>query len=201
MRSTMRRWTVSNSVSACWSVCVVYLLAVSVIFASCRSACPVQRALRVANSSSVSASTSGRHVRSYVHLQGDVRQRKLFSFQKFFLRIGKDGRVNGTKSKDDPNSILEITSVDVGIVAIRGIGSNLYLAISKKGELYGARNYGVNCRLKERIEENGYNTYASAEWRNKKRQMFVGLSAHGKPLRGRKTRRKNTATHFLPILV
>uniref|UniRef100_A0A8C1XQ20 Fibroblast growth factor n=1 Tax=Cyprinus carpio TaxID=7962 RepID=A0A8C1XQ20_CYPCA len=201
MRSTMRRWTVSNSVSACWSVCVVYLLAVSVIFASCRSECPVQRALRVANSSSVSASTSGRHVRSYVHLQGDVRQRKLFSFQKFFLRIGKDGRVNGTKSKDDPNSILEITSVDVGIVAIRGIGSNLYLAISKKGELYGARNYGVNCRLKERIEENGYNTYASAEWRNKKRQMFVGLSAHGKPLRGRKTRRKNTATHFLPILV
>uniref|UniRef100_A0A671QPZ1 Fibroblast growth factor n=2 Tax=Sinocyclocheilus anshuiensis TaxID=1608454 RepID=A0A671QPZ1_9TELE len=202
MRSTMRRWTVSNSVSACWSVCVVYLLAVSVIFASsvtCRSACPVQRALRVANSSS--ASTSGRHVRSYVHLQGDVRQRKLFSFQKFFLRIGKDGRVNGTKSKDDPYSILEITSVDVGIVAIRGIGSNLYLAISKKGELYGARNYGINCRLKERIEENGYNTYASAEWRNKKRQMFVGLSAHGRPLRGRKTRRKNTATHFLPILV
>ncbi|KAK2910934.1 hypothetical protein Q8A67_003067 [Cirrhinus molitorella] len=200
----MRRWTVSNSVSACWSVCVVYLLAVSVIFASsvtCRSACSVQRALRVANSSSTSTSTSGRHVRSYVHLQGDVRQRKLFSFQKFFLRIGKDGRVNGTKSKDDPYSILEITSVDVGIVAIRGIGSNLYLAISKKGELYGARNYSINCRLKERIEENGYNTYASAEWRNKKRQMFVGLSAHGRPLRGRKTRRKNTATHFLPILV
>uniref|UniRef100_A0A672MGY0 Fibroblast growth factor n=2 Tax=Sinocyclocheilus grahami TaxID=75366 RepID=A0A672MGY0_SINGR len=200
----MRRWTVSNSVSACWSVCVVYLLAVSVIFASsvtCGSACSVHRALRVANSSSASASTSGRHVRSYVHLQGDVRQRKLFSFQKFFLRIGKDGRVNGTKSKDDPYSILEITSVDVGIVAIRGIGSNLYLAMSKKGELYGARNYGINCRLKERIEENGYNTYASAEWRNKKRQMFVGLSAHGRPLRGRKTRRKNTATHFLPILV
>ncbi|XP_052412554.1 fibroblast growth factor 10-like [Carassius gibelio] len=208
MRSTMRRWTVSNSVSACWSVCVVYLLAVSVTFASsvtCRSACPVHRALRVANSSSASApastSTSGRHVRSYVHLQGDVRQRKLFSFQKFFLRIGRDGRVNGTKTKDDPCSILEITSVDVGIVAIRGISSNLYLAISKKGELYGARNYGLNCRLKERIEENGYNTYASAEWRNKKRQMFVGLSAHGRPLRGRKTRRKNTATHFLPILV
>ncbi|XDV21447.1 hypothetical protein PO909_026542 [Leuciscus waleckii] len=77
----------------------------------------------------------------------------------------------------------------------------MYLALSKRGELYGARNYGVNCRLKERIEENGYNTYASAEWRNKKRQMFVGLSAHGKSLRGRKTRRKNTATHFLPTML
>ncbi|XP_031161616.1 fibroblast growth factor 10b [Sander lucioperca] len=143
----------------------------------------------------------GRHVRSYNHLQGDMRRRKLFSFQKFFLRIDKNGKVNGTKSKDDPLSILEITSVDVGVVAIKGLNSNYYLAISKKGELYGAREFGVDCTLKERIEENGYNTYASAEWRNKKRQMFVGLNVHGKPLRGKKTRRKNTATHFLPIMV
>uniref|UniRef100_A0A8C9ZWK6 Fibroblast growth factor n=1 Tax=Sander lucioperca TaxID=283035 RepID=A0A8C9ZWK6_SANLU len=142
----------------------------------------------------------GRHVRSYNHLQGDMRRRKLFSFQKFFLRIDKNGKVNGTKSKDDPLSILEITSVDVGVVAIKGLNSNYYLAISKKGELYGRPyHYFPNCW--ERIEENGYNTYASAEWRNKKRQMFVGLNVHGKPLRGKKTRRKNTATHFLPIMV
>lgn len=63
------------------------------------------------------------------------------------------------------------------------------------------REFGVDCTLKERIEENGYNTYASAEWRNKKRQMFVGLSVHGKPLRGRKTRRNNMSSHFLPTLV
>lgn len=63
------------------------------------------------------------------------------------------------------------------------------------------REFGVDCTLKERIEENGYNTYASAEWRNKKRQMFVGLNVHGRPIRGKKTRRKNTATHFLPIVV
>ncbi|XP_061673533.1 fibroblast growth factor 10-like [Syngnathoides biaculeatus] len=142
----------------------------------------------------------GRHVRSYNHLQGDIRRRKLFSFQKFFLRIDKNGRVNGTKSKDDPLSILEITSVDVGVVAIKGLNSNYYLAISRKGELYGARQFGIDCALKERIEENGYNTYASAEWKNKKRQMFVGLNIHGRPVRGKRTRRKNTATHFLPIM-
>lgn len=126
----------------------------------------------------------GRHVRSYNHLQGDIRRRKLFSFQKFFLRIDRNGKVNGTKSKDDPLSILEITSVEVGVVAIKGLNSNYYLAISRKGELYGAREFGVDCKLKERIEENGYNTYASAEWKNKKRQMFVGLNVHGKPLKG-----------------
>ncbi|KPP75190.1 hypothetical protein Z043_105583 [Scleropages formosus] len=97
--------------------------------------------------------------------------------------------------------VLEIKSVDVGVVAIKGLSSNYYLAINKKGELYGSREFGVDCKLKERIEENGYNTYASAEWRNKKKSMFVGLSANGKPMRGKKTRRKNTATHFLPIVV
>lgn len=34
--------------------------------------------------------------------------------------------------------ILEITSVDVGVVAIKGLNSNYYLAMSRKGELYGA---------------------------------------------------------------
>ncbi|XP_061603652.1 fibroblast growth factor 10a [Phyllopteryx taeniolatus] len=155
-----------------------------------------------ASSSSSSGAVVGRHVRSsYNHLQGDVRRRKLFSYQKFFLRIDKKGKVNGTKSEDDPYSILEIKSVDVGVVAIRGLSSNYYLAISKKGELYGARDFGPDCRLIERIEENKYNTYASAEWRNKRKHMFVGLNANGKAVRGKKTRRKNTTTHFLPIVV
>ncbi|XP_054613828.1 fibroblast growth factor 10a [Dunckerocampus dactyliophorus] len=157
---------------------------------------------RATNLSLSSSAVAGRHVRSsYNHLQGDVRRRKLFSYQKFFLRIDKKGKVNGTKSEDDPYSILEIKSVDVGVVAIRGLSSNYYLAISKKGELYGARDFGPDCRLIERIEENKYNTYASAEWRNKRKHMFVGLNANGKAVRGKKTRRKNTTTHFLPIVV
>uniref|UniRef100_A0A3P8SGQ9 Fibroblast growth factor n=1 Tax=Amphiprion percula TaxID=161767 RepID=A0A3P8SGQ9_AMPPE len=157
---------------------------------------------RATNVSSSSATVVGRHVRSsYKHLQGDVRRRKLFSYQKFFLRIDKEGNVNGTKSEDDPYSLLEIKSVDVGVVAIRGLSSNHYLAIRKNGVLYGARDFGPDCRLIERIEENKYNTYASAEWRNKKKHMFVGLNANGKPMKGKRTRRKNTATHFLPIVV
>lgn len=60
---------------------------------------------RATNVSSSSATVVGRHVRSsYNHLQGDVRRRKLFSYQKFFLRIDKKGKVNGTKSEDDPYS-------------------------------------------------------------------------------------------------
>ncbi|XP_055798768.1 fibroblast growth factor 10-like [Salvelinus fontinalis] len=206
----MSRWTVTKGAAA-WSCIRLSLISTMLILllyplpSTCHHNAPgvathsVLRLPRVANTSS--ATVVGRHVRSYNHLRGDVRKRKLYSYQKFFLKIDKNGKVNGTKNKDDLYSVLEIKSVDVGIVAIKGLSSNFYLAISKKGELYGARDFGVDCRLTERIEENRYNTYASAEWRNKKKPMFVGLSANGKPMRGKKTRRKNTATHFLPIVV
>uniref|UniRef100_A0A4W5K9K3 Fibroblast growth factor n=1 Tax=Hucho hucho TaxID=62062 RepID=A0A4W5K9K3_9TELE len=203
-------WTVTKGAAA-WSCIRLSILSVLLVLllyplpSTCHPIAPgvaTRSAARLSRAANTSSDTVvGRHVRSYNHLQGDVRKRKLYSYQKFFLRIDKNGKVNGTKNKDDLYSVLEIKSVDVGIVAIKGLSSNFYLAISKKGELYGARDFGVDCRLTERIEENRYNTYASAEWRNKKKPMFVGLSANGKPMRGKKTRRKNTATHFLPIVV
>ncbi|XP_056302234.1 fibroblast growth factor 10a [Danio aesculapii] len=198
----MCKWKVTKGASAwfrlsCLSLPLLLLFLCSALPVACHDTHRAIRAPRGTNSSS--SAVVGRHVRSYNHLTGDVRKRKLFSYQKFFLRIDKNGKVNGTKSKDDPYSTLEIKSVDVGIVAIKGIQSNYYLAINKKGVVYGARDFGIDCKLIERIEENRYNTYASAEWMNKKKHMFVGLSANGRPMRAKKTRRKNTATHFLPI--
>ncbi|KAM9451402.1 fibroblast growth factor 10a [Clarias gariepinus] len=203
----MCTWQVTKSaaawvrVSYLFSLLLLLVLALSALPVTCHDARRAARTSRVSNNSSATAVVVGRHVRSYSHLTGDVRHRKLFSYQKFFLRIDKNGTVSGTKTKDDPFSILEIKSVDVGVVAIKGLSSNYYLAINKKGVVYGAKEFGTDCKLIERIEENRYNTYASAEWKNKKRHMFVGLSANGKPMRAKKTRRKNTATHFLPIAV
>ncbi|KAL4683888.1 hypothetical protein H8959_021582 [Pygathrix nigripes] len=144
---------------------------------------------------------AGRHVRSYNHLQGDVRWRKLFSFTKYFLKIEKNGKVSGTKKENCPYSILEITSVEIGVVAVKAINSNYYLAMNKKGKLYGSKEFNNDCKLKERIEENGYNTYASFNWQHNGRQMYVALNGKGAPRRGQKTRRKNTSAHFLPMVV
>ncbi|MCI4392355.1 hypothetical protein PGIGA_G00144880 [Pangasianodon gigas] len=211
--------TVTWSASSGWSLCALAALLMALIGArtvTCRSAREPQHALPgiIANTNSnsnnnSSSSTSNssisaapaRRARSYPHLQGDTRRRKLYSFQRLFLRIDSTGRVTGTRSKDDAHTILEITSVDVGVVAIRSLTTGYYLAMNRRGEVYGEREYSVNCWLKERIEENGYNTYASAQWRKRHRAMFISLNANGKPLRGRKTHRRNTNTHFLPIAV
>ncbi|CAG01371.1 unnamed protein product, partial [Tetraodon nigroviridis] len=45
-----------------------------------------------------------RHTRSYNHLEGDVRLRRLYSANKFFLCIDKTGKVDGTRRKNYPDS-------------------------------------------------------------------------------------------------
>lgn len=63
------------------------------------------------------------------------------------------------------------------------------------------RVYSVDCRFRERIEENGYNTYASRRWRHHGRPMFLALDSQGIPRQGRWTQRHQLSTHFLPVLV
>ncbi|NXQ16178.1 FGF22 factor, partial [Peucedramus taeniatus] len=65
----------------------------------------------------------------------------------------------------------------------------------------GSKEFSPNCKFTERIEENGYNTYASLRWRHRGRPMFLSLNSKGRPQRGGKTRRQHLSTHFLPMLV
>ncbi|XP_065602027.1 fibroblast growth factor 22 isoform X1 [Cyrtonyx montezumae] len=188
--------------------------------------------------------------RSYGHLEGDVRCRRLFSATRFFLRIDGGGGVEGTRWRERPGSIVEIRSVRVGVVAIRAVHTGFYLAMNKQGQLYGSvgqalppgvstrgagqsrngvvgvggnpaptwdqrprcsrcsppsllcqKEFSPNCKFTERIEENGYNTYASLRWRHRGRPMFLSLNSKGRPRRGGKTRRQHLSTHFLPMLV
>ncbi|XP_006898670.1 PREDICTED: fibroblast growth factor 10 [Elephantulus edwardii] len=207
----MWKWILTQGASALphlpGGCCFLLLLLVSSVPATCQALGPDMVSLEATNSSSSSSSSSssfsstGRHVRSYNHLQGDVRWRKLFSFTKYFLKIEKNGKVSGTKKENCPYSILEITSVEIGVVAVKAINSNYYLAMNKKGKLYGSKEFNNDCKLKERIEENGYNTYASFNWQHNGRQMYVALNGKGAPRRGQRTRRKNTSAHFLPMVV
>ncbi|XP_064252741.1 fibroblast growth factor 22 isoform X2 [Passer domesticus] len=82
--------------------------------------------------------TGRRPPRSYGHLEGDVRWRRLFSATRFFLRIDGSGGVEGTRWRERPGSIVEIRSVRVGVVAIRAVHTGFYLAMNKRGRLYGS---------------------------------------------------------------
>ncbi|TRY62291.1 hypothetical protein DNTS_025841 [Danionella cerebrum] len=185
--------------------CPFTLVCLSLLFlaSSALGGCPpslVQDPLRMLAQGSNCSWTLERHARSYNHLEGDVRLRRLYSANRFFLSIDKTGKVDGTRRKNYADSLMEIRSVSVGVVAIKSVSTGLYLAMSKKGTLFGSVMYNSSCKFKERIEENGYNTYASLRWKHRGRQMFVSLNGRGKPRRGHKARRRHPSTHFLPML-
>ncbi|KAK6467471.1 fibroblast growth factor 10 [Huso huso] len=186
--------------SLCLACCALLLATSSALGGCPGGTVPSPEPTRVQEGTNCSWSLD-RHARSYNHLEGDVRWRRLYSATKFFLRMDKTGKVDGTRRKNCINSVMEIRSVSVGVVAIKSVNTGLYLAMSKKGKLFGSEEYNHNCKFKERIEENGYNTYASLRWKQKGRQMFVSLNGRGTPRRGHKTRRKHLSAHFLPMLV
>ncbi|XP_077130684.1 fibroblast growth factor 5 [Ranitomeya variabilis] len=119
----------------------------------------------------------------------------------FHLQIHPDGKVNGSHEADHL-SILEIFAVSQGIVGIRGVFSNSFLAMSKKGKLHATSKFSEDCKFMERYQENSYNTYASATYRNEKtgRRWYVALNKRGKAKKGSSPRVKpqHISTHFLP---
>nr|XP_033811525.1 fibroblast growth factor 22 isoform X1 [Geotrypetes seraphini]XP_033811526.1 fibroblast growth factor 22 isoform X1 [Geotrypetes seraphini] len=184
---------------------VSIFLAVSVItllfsFVSSTWYCP-EFAAQTSLDRSFSFTIRSQHSSSYQHLEGDIRWRQLYSATNYFLHIDHSGRVEGKRWNECPNSVLEIRSVNVGVVAIKSVHTGLFLAMDKHGKLYGTKLYSPSCKFKERIEENGYNTYASLPWRHHRRPMFISLNSSGRPRRGYKTRRKHSSTHFLPMLL
>ncbi|XP_057345516.1 LOW QUALITY PROTEIN: fibroblast growth factor 22 [Manis pentadactyla] len=132
-----------------------------------------------------------RRPRSYPHLEGEVR-----------WRLDPSGRVQDTRRRHRPGSILEIRSVCVGAVALKAMHLDFYVAMSCRGCLYGSRVCSVHCSFRERIEENGYNTYASLHWHHNNLPMFLALDGRDVPVRrGSRTQRHHLSSHFLLVLV
>ncbi|KAF0043038.1 hypothetical protein F2P81_004375 [Scophthalmus maximus] len=80
-----------------------------------------------------------RHTRNYDYMEGgDVRIRQLFSRTQWFLTIDDRGNINGTQDPTDCYSILEIRTVsEGGILAIKGVKSQLYISMNKAGVVQG----------------------------------------------------------------
>ncbi|XP_056273909.1 fibroblast growth factor 5 [Pseudoliparis swirei] len=122
----------------------------------------------------------------------------------FHLQIHPDGRVNGSHEPDQL-SVLELFAVSQGVIGIKGVHGNRFLAMNRRGRLYATDRFSDDCRFRERFQENSYNTYASVVHRNHRtgRDWFVALNKRGKAKMGSSPRVKpqHVATHFLPRLI
>uniref|UniRef100_A0A8B9H647 Fibroblast growth factor n=1 Tax=Astyanax mexicanus TaxID=7994 RepID=A0A8B9H647_ASTMX len=97
------------------------------------------------------------------------------------------------------NSILEIRSVsEGGVLAIKGVKSQYYICMRNNGMLYGMKEYTNSCVFKEVFLENYYTGYSSNTWKKDGKEIFISLSKKGQPLKPKKARRENGASHFIP---
>ncbi|OBS75701.1 hypothetical protein A6R68_17847 [Neotoma lepida] len=71
------------------------------------------------------------------YLVGIKRQRRLYCNVGigFHLQVPPDGRISGTH-EENPYSLLEISTVERGVVSLFGVKSTLFIAMNSKGRLY-----------------------------------------------------------------
>lgn len=128
----MRKWILTWILpTLLYRSCFHIICLVGTISLACNDMTPEQMA------ANVNCSSPERHTRSYDYMEGgDIRVRRLFCRTQWYLRIDKRGKVKGTQEMKNNYNIMEIRTVAVGIVAIKGVESEYYLAMNKDGKLY-----------------------------------------------------------------
>ncbi|XP_006096125.1 fibroblast growth factor 6 [Myotis lucifugus] len=129
------------------------------------------------------------------YLVGIKRQRRLYCNVGigFHLQVPPDGRISGTH-EENPYSLLEISTVERGVVSLFGVKSALFVAMNSKGRLYTTTSFQEECKFRETLLPNNYNAYESDLYRG----TYIALSKYGRVKRGSKVSPIMTVTHFLP---
>ncbi|KFO20230.1 fibroblast growth factor 6 [Fukomys damarensis] len=129
------------------------------------------------------------------YLVGIKRQRRLYCNVGigFHLQVLLDGQISGTH-EENPYSLLEVSTVERGVVSLFGVRSVLFVAMNSRGRLYATPRFRDECRFREILLPNNYNAYESDVYRG----AYIALSKHGRARRGNKVSPLMTATHFLP---
>ncbi|KAK7912830.1 hypothetical protein WMY93_013041 [Mugilogobius chulae] len=129
------------------------------------------------------------------YLLGIKRLRRLYCNVGigFHIQVLPDGRITGVHT-ENRYSLLQISPVERGVVTLLGVRSNLFVAMNRRGKLYGSSYFNHECKFRENLLANNYNAYESEAYP----RMFIGLSKNGKTKRGSRVSPAMTVTHFLP---
>ncbi|MEQ2204024.1 hypothetical protein XENOCAPTIV_006709, partial [Xenoophorus captivus] len=63
---------------------------------------------------------------------------RLFCRQGFYLQMGQDGSLDGTKDDSTNSSLFNLIPVGLRVVAIQSVKTGLYIAMNGEGHLYSS---------------------------------------------------------------
>ncbi|XP_023608546.1 fibroblast growth factor 2 [Myotis lucifugus] len=90
---------------------------------------------------------------------------------------------------------LQLQAEERGVVSIKGVCANRYLAMKEDGRLQASKCVTDECFFFERLESNNYNTYRSRKYSS----WYVALKRNGQYKLGPKTGPGQKAILFLPM--
>nr|XP_025041697.1 fibroblast growth factor 2 isoform X3 [Pelodiscus sinensis] len=90
---------------------------------------------------------------------------------------------------------LQLQAEERGVVSIKGVCANRFLAMKEDGRLLALKFATEECFFFERLESNNYNTYRSRKYSD----WYVALKRTGQYKLGPKTGPGQKAILFLPM--
>uniref|UniRef100_A0A8C4JUB3 Fibroblast growth factor n=1 Tax=Dromaius novaehollandiae TaxID=8790 RepID=A0A8C4JUB3_DRONO len=94
-----------------------------------------------------------------------------------------------------PKVKLQLQAEERGVVSIKGVSANRFLAMKEDGRLLALKCATEECFFFERLESNNYNTYRSRKYSD----WYVALKRTGQYKPGPKTGPGQKAILFLPM--
>lgn len=123
-------------------------------------------------------------------------RKQLYCRTGYNIALYPDGAVKGSREPYSFYAILEFSSVAIGEVRIRGLGSGFYLAMNRKGRLYGEIYPEEEGTVFVEGVAGLYNTYLSRKYAH--HGWFVAIKRSGKVKAGKQTNWGQKAIQFLP---
>ncbi|XP_070540151.1 putative fibroblast growth factor 1 [Ptychodera flava] len=110
------------------------------------------------------------------------------------LQILPNGTVKGVRGKDE-YAVIDISNAGVGLVSLRGVASELYVSMTRRGTVHAEAVILNTSHFYEEIGDDNYHTYWSSVDPSDEKKMFLAVNSFGYVRK--KQNRTKQMTHFV----
>ncbi|KAL9972492.1 hypothetical protein ACROYT_G018804 [Oculina patagonica] len=134
----------------------------------------------------------------------NTRVVRLFNKNGFFLKISAAGKLRGTRSIRNPDTLIEMESMGPSIVRLKGVASKSYLCMNDEGICRVMTRPTDECLFKEKLGTNHFHTFASHKYSGKNpgnvtHEFYIAIKKNGKLKHGVNTAAIQKSVDFMVV--
>nr|AFS51995.1 fibroblast growth factor [Dendrolimus kikuchii nucleopolyhedrovirus] len=113
------------------------------------------------------------------HITGTAKPIQLV-INRHYLQVLPSGAVNGTHEFNNVHTLMRRLAIDRKHVVIQNMLTCMFVCMDTCGRLYGSSVATKDCKFKEKLEHNNYNSYLRI---HHKKRSYIALDNGGNPRR------------------